>query len=297
MNTTAARYDELPAGADVVVVATPPSCHARDAIRLLDAGASVLVEKPLCCTLLEADAIVAAAERHGQRLLYGENLAYAPVVQQLVARTVELGPLTHVEVRAIQPLPTWGAFTSDEWGGGALFDLGVHPLAIAMLVAGAAGEGRPVSVRARLEGGAGHDSDEHAEVWLSYASGLTATVVASWKGGPEHVWDVQVASATGVLRAELLPTPVLERNGDPVALPAPTASVPIVEQFGYLGQMRALIDDTAAGLTPAMSAAFGREVLQVVCGAYWSAGHDTMAVPLPFAGPRNLTPLELWRAR
>jgi predicted dehydrogenase len=64
--------------ADIVVVSTPPGCHAADAIRLLEAGAAVLLEKPLCRTLEEADRIVAAARAHGNRLLYGENLAYSP---------------------------------------------------------------------------------------------------------------------------------------------------------------------------------------------------------------------------
>ncbi|MEO5725318.1 MAG: hypothetical protein ABIQ39_15070, partial [Ilumatobacteraceae bacterium] len=260
-----------------------------------DAGAAVLVEKPLCRTLAEADLIVAAAHAHQQHVLYAENLAYAPVINELVGRVAALGQLEHLEVRTIQALPTWGDFTSDEWGGGALFDLGVHPLAIALLVAAAAGEGRPVAVTAQLRGGEGHNSDEHADVTLQFASGLHAHVVSSWQGGPTTVWDVQVASATGVLRADLMPTPTLELNGEAIALPPITAPVAAVEQFGYVAQLKALVDDSADGRTPTMSAAFGRDVLQVVCAAYSAAGSGT-AVALPFAGPRHLTPLELWHS-
>ena len=124
----AVAYGDLPGDADIVVVSTPPQCHAADAIRMLDAGAAVLLEKPMCRTLDEADALVAAAAAHGHRLLYGENLAYAPGVHELLARVPSLGELTHLEVRSLRSLPTWCDFTSDEWGGGALFDLGVHPL-------------------------------------------------------------------------------------------------------------------------------------------------------------------------
>jgi predicted dehydrogenase len=130
--SVATTYDWLPGGADIVVVATPPQCHAEDTIRLLDAGAAVLVEKPLCRTLEEADRMVEAAARHGGRLLYCENLAYAPVITTMVALAGRVGTPTDLEVRSLQGLPTWGAFTTDEWGGGALFDLGVHPLALAM---------------------------------------------------------------------------------------------------------------------------------------------------------------------
>ena len=281
--------------ADIVVVSTPPQCHAADAIQLLEAGAAVLLEKPLCRTLDEADRIVAATTAHGNRLLYGENLAYSPIVQQLLARVGELGPLTHLEVRSLQGLPTWGDFTSDEWGGGALFDLGVHPLAVALLCANASGAGLPVGLRATLAGGDGHGTDEHAEVLLEYANGLIARVESSWRSGPQPVWDAQLASATGVLRAELMPAPLLEHNGEVVALPAPTASVPIIETGGYLAQMLAFANDVAHEETPLMSAEFGRLVLDVVCGAYRSAGRDGAAELVPFDGPRDRTPLELWR--
>lgn len=292
IGSTAVSYDDLPGRADIVVVSTPPAQHAADAMRYLDAGAAVLLEKPLCRTLAEADALSAVAERHGQRLMYAENLAYGPAVRALLERVGELGPPTTLEVRSLQALPTWGAFTTDEWGGGALFDLGVHPLAIALLLARPA---RIVSVRATLRGGAGHGSDEHAEVELHFSSGLRGSVVSSWQAGPEPLWDAQVSSETGVLRAELLPVPSLERDGEPVALSSPRANAGPIEQYGYLGQLRAFVEDLADGRRPWMDVELGREVLDVVCAAYLSAGHNGGPVSVPFAGPRHLSPLELWR--
>ena len=296
--STPVTYSQLTDGsvpADVVVVATPPQCHAADAIALLDTGAAVLLEKPLCRTLAEADAIVAAAARNGGRLLYGENLAYAPGVQQLITLVPQLGQLTHLEVRSLQGLPPWGDFTSDEWGGGALFDLGVHPLAVALLLANASGAGMPTAVSARLEGGSGHGSDEWAEVLLHYPTGLVARVESSWKAGPTPLWDAQLASPTGVLRTELLPTPMIERDGEPVPMAPVRSPIPAIEQFGYQAQLLALIANTREGTEPVMSASFGRFVLDIVCAAYQSAGRDSEPGSLPFSGPRDRTPLQLWR--
>ncbi len=291
----AVSYDALPDGAQVVVVATPPQCHADDAVRMLDAGAAVLLEKPLCRTLAEADRIVEAAARNQGRLLYAENLAYAPVIQRMISLVPEIGALTHLEVRSLQGLPTWGDFTSDEWGGGALFDLGVHPVAVALLLANAAGLGLPVAVSAALRGGQGHQSDEHAEVALRYRSGLVAKVVSSWQSPDHQLWDAQIAGQSGVLRADIIPTQSLEHNGNPVPLPTSTAPIPALEQLGYAAQLQALVDDVAAGREPIMSAAFGRQVLQVVLAAYASAGRRGDEVELPFTGPPDLTPLQLWR--
>ncbi len=308
MGARTCTYDELPAGADVVVVATPPARHAHDVLHALERGAAVIVEKPLCTTLAEADALVVAAGSAGERVGYAENLAFAPIVVRAVELTAGLGALHHLEVRSLSTRPTWGDFLRARWGGGVLFDLGVHPLAIALLLAEAGanetgeGDGSPsspprvTSVQARLEGADDIDVDDYAEVDLTFDSGLVARVVASWRSADPQ-WDLQAASDSGAVRAELLPALLLEHNGEPVALPAvpSTVDVPQIDQFGYRGQIEAFLSDFAAGRTPAMSVAFGRTILDLVCAAYASAAQGGAAVAVPFTGPRDRTPLELWR--
>jgi myo-inositol 2-dehydrogenase / D-chiro-inositol 1-dehydrogenase len=293
--------DDLVSGrvhVDAVVVTAPPQLHADAVVAFLARGVTTLVETPLCRTLAEADAMVAASDSGGARLVYAESLAHAPVVRALLARIPVLGSLTHLEVRALQGPPRHGLSTSDDWGGGVLFDLGVHPLAVALLCANASGAGRPTSVSARLNCGLGDRRDEHAEVRLQFSTGLSATVVSTWTGGPEPVWDAQLASSAGVLRAEMLPRPSLEMNGDQVSSQLSAATSPI-EYLGYLAQMRDLIGiGSSSGSrheSPAMSAAFGRFVLEVVCASYLSAGCGGTSVNLPFSGDRDRTPLQHWR--
>ena len=98
--------------------------------------------------LLDADRLVAAADA-GARIAYAENLLFSPYVREAVSRARHIAPYVHLEARSLQPRPTWGDFLTERWGGGVLFDLGVHPLAV---VLAAAGDDRPVAVEARLEG-------------------------------------------------------------------------------------------------------------------------------------------------
>ncbi len=296
LGTAALSYEDLPAGGDIVVISTPPQCHAAHTIAMLRTGAAVVVEKPLCTTLDDADAMLAAAAASAQRVLYAENLAYAPMVAKLLAMTPAMGPLNSLEVRTLQTLPTWGEFTSDEWGGGALFDLGVHPLALAVLVAGASRAGPVVSVSATMRGGEGHNSDEHAEVELKFGSGLIGHVVSSWQAIEGQTWDIQVSSASSVLRGDFWPSPSLEHNGDAVRLPAGTPPLPLIEELGYAGQLRSFRDDLASGTTPFMDVAFGRLILDIVCAAYQSAGRGGAPESVPFRGDRSRTPLQLWHA-
>lgn len=290
----AVLYAELPDGADAVVVCTPPSTHLEHVRHALDGGAAVLVEKPLATTLDDADRLVELAA--GRRVLYGENLLHAPIVRSFLARVPALGPLTVLELRALQGLPDWGEFTSPDSGGGALFDLGAHPLALALRIADTAGAGEPVAVSAELRGGSSR-VDEHAEARLRFASGMEARVVVSWQAGPSPVWDIQAASDTGVLRAEIMPSAQLEYDGESVPAASSPAPGPI-GALGFAGQIEVLLQvgDSSRDEHGA-TVELGRRVLDVTCGAYASAARGGATVRLPYEGRRDLTPADILRSR
>lgn len=292
LGATACTYDELPDGADGVVVCTPPALHAAHTLTAVAAGAGALVEKPLCTTLADADRLV-EAEDAGATIAYAENLAHAPVLRLARQHAAELHDIDLLEVRALQSRPTWGDFLSEGWGGGVLFDLGAHPLAVALLLAAPA---QPVEVRATLEGATDHPVDEHADVQLAFDSGLVAHLVASWREAGTPTWDVQVSAPDGVVRIELLPEVRLERNGVEVPLPGLPDGVPAqLEELGYLPQVEAFALDLQQGRRPELGAAFGRLVLDITCAAYASAARGGVWLELPFEGPRDRTPNELWR--
>lgn len=285
-------YDRLPDGADVVVVATDPDSHATHALRAAAGGAGAVIEKPLAARLADADLLV-QAEEAGARFCYAENLLFAPSVGAANASISMIGQLTNLTARALQARPTWGQYLTRAWGGGAAFDLGAHPIALVLRAA----REDPVAVSATLEGAPDIEVDEWARILIEFGSGVVAVVEASWRADVA-VWDLQAASASGVVRLDLLPDQSLEHNGEPVRISTPshTEYPPQLDVFGYREQLRDAIGDFAAGgSTSASTAAFGRQVLEVICAAYASAGADGDWIPLPFAGDRSLTPIQYWR--
>jgi predicted dehydrogenase len=287
----ACDYDDLPGGADAVIVATPPALHWREVERALDGGAAALVETPLAATLDDADRLVGAAASGG-RIGYAENLVHSPVVAEAMSGCRRIGELTHLEVRFAQGRPDWGDHLSPSWGGGALLDLGVHAIAVALLAAAPA---RVVAVEAELASGAGLDVDDDATVSLTFDSGLRAEVRASWRAAAP-TWDAQAASATGAVRLVLVPRPSVELNGVARGLPAPPPGLasPQLHHLGYVSQMVAFAEAVDAGHAVAPGPAFGRRVLEIVCAAYRSAATGAPEA-LPFSGPRDRTPLQHWR--
>ncbi|MBS1837599.1 MAG: Gfo/Idh/MocA family oxidoreductase [Actinobacteria bacterium] len=285
---------DLPARADLLVVAAPPRSHAELALQGLAAGADVLVEKPFTATLDEADRLVlAASTADGPFLRCAENLLHAPFWGVLAAHRTGMGALQHLSARTLQPPPTWGHFAEPLSAGGVLFDLGPHALALVIALAA-----EPVvAVSGSLSSTRADGADDDASVRLRFGSGLEATVEVSWTA-PTVEWSLQAASADAVARVELSPELLVELDGEAVPVPdrVPGLVDPALERMGYVGQLR----DMAAGVQGARPVAgqtpeAARAVLEVICAAYASAGAGGDEITLPFAGDRSRTPMQLWR--
>jgi predicted dehydrogenase len=286
-------FDDLVAErlGDIAIVATPPASHVDDAIRLLEAGYQVVVEAPIACSLADADRLIDAEQRVGRQVLYSEHLVASPVVDGLLADVAGIGALTHLSARAIQAPPTWRTASGQEWGGGALFDLGVHPVGVALRTAMEADAGPPELLTAVITDAS--TDREHATVRLHFAAGLVATIVVGWQPSAPPDWDVQVSSASAVLRAELYPQPSLERNGEPVGTGIRPLGPSLVDDYGYAPQLKRFWTNIRTGRPVPATSQLGRQVLDVISAAHWSAGRNAIEVPLPFAGPRDRTPRQL----
>ena len=83
--------DALDLSPDLVVIATYSDSHATLAIRAMEAGAHVFVEKPLATTVADARAVVETAQRLNRKLVVGYILRHHPSWQRLIAEARGLG--------------------------------------------------------------------------------------------------------------------------------------------------------------------------------------------------------------
>ena len=118
---------------DAVSVCTPNGMHAPCSIAALNAGAHVIVEKPLAMNAREGKRMLDAAKRNRRSLVIGFQYRYDPKVQ-FIKRAVDegqLGRIVFARVRSLRRrgIPNWGVFgRKDLQGGGPLIDIGVHAL-------------------------------------------------------------------------------------------------------------------------------------------------------------------------
>lgn len=129
---TYAEGDELLADPNVqlVDICLPNDQHAEWAIKALEAGKDVLVEKAIALTLEEADRMLDTAARTGRRLMVAHVLPFFPDYRMaLDAITGEThGKLVAGHFRRHISPPDWSAGMADfaTTGGGPVVDLHVH---------------------------------------------------------------------------------------------------------------------------------------------------------------------------
>src|SRR5438270_10909798 len=89
---------------DAVVVATPVASHATVALRALDAGKHVFVEKPLAASAAEAEQMCQRAEHLDRRLMVGHTFMYNRAVREVKAiiDSGTLGEMYYVVSRRLQ---------------------------------------------------------------------------------------------------------------------------------------------------------------------------------------------------
>jgi len=111
---------ELPLdGLDAVTIAVPTVSHLDVALRLIDAGVSVLVEKPLSSSLDDADKMIESAARRGVVLAAGHTERFNPAV---VAALPLVSNPRFIEVHRL------GTFPERSLDIDVIFDLMIHDL-------------------------------------------------------------------------------------------------------------------------------------------------------------------------
>lgn len=122
---------------DAVSVCTPNALHKQQVIAALEAGCHVLCEKPPAISAREANEMLQAAKKAQRTLHYGFHYRHTSDTQ-LLKRMIDAGELGHVYAATALALrrrgiPGWGVFTDKKLqGGGALLDIGVHMLDLAL---------------------------------------------------------------------------------------------------------------------------------------------------------------------
>jgi predicted dehydrogenase len=246
---------------DAVVIGTPNSLHAAQAIACLEAGKHVLVEKPMARTLAEAEAMNAAAAASEASLMVAHCWRFHPDVRALRGR-IERGELGRVvKTRGYGVHAGWGPagwFTDPGLaGGGALIDMGVHAIDTARYLLGDPSPERVCATLGTRYSEAAVDDD--GILLISWSDGSNSIVECGW-------WQPHLAGLEA--DTEIYATGGYARVWDFTEGPE---GYEHCSQPMYSAQMAEFIDAIEAGRRPRPDGDDGAIVMSVVDRAYRSA--------------------------
>jgi len=159
--------DAIDADVDGVVIATPPASHAEIALAAIEKRRAVLIEKPLTMNVVEAEAVLAAAERADVLAGVDHVHLFHPAFRELKRRAATMGA-----VRAIDAVAGGhGPFRADT---SVLWDWGPHDVAMCLDLTGRRPERAASLIRERRRTPDG--MGETVDITLEFEQGMVANI-------------------------------------------------------------------------------------------------------------------------
>lgn len=291
---------------DMVIVGAPNDLHCTIACAAAAAGKHVVMEKPLCLNLAEADRMIVACKTGGVKLMYAEELCFAPKYVRLkqLLDSGALGTPTLIKQSEKHDGPHaphfWDVTRS---GGGVTMDMGCHAVAFFRWMLGNA---RISSVYAQMNTSVHADKtqgEDNALLIVEFENGVVCLAEESWTklGGMDD--RAEVHGSQGVAYADLLHGNSIETYSavgyDYAVEKAGSTqgwSFTIYEEawnYGFPQEIDHFVDCVRLAQEPLVTGEDGRAVLEALFAAYESAGTGRK-VALPFATDAA-KPWDLWR--
>ena len=293
-------------GCEVADVCLPNFLHHRAVLAAAKAGQHVIIEKPLALTLEQADEMIAACKLANRKLMYAEELCFAPKYER-VRRLVNEGAVgTIFQMRQCEkhsgPHSDW-FYDLNQSGGGALMDMGCHGIAWFRWMLG--GRPKAASVYATMAT-VRHQGrtrcEDNSLCVVEFEGGAIGVAENSWAkpGGMDD--RVEVYGTGGVIYADLFQgnsALTYSEQGYGYAMEKAGSTkgwtfTMFEEAFnqGYPQELRHFIECVRSDQAPLVTGEDGRAVLEIMCAAYQSARLG-QKVPLPFQ-PQVAKPIDLW---
>ncbi|MCI0709955.1 MAG: Gfo/Idh/MocA family oxidoreductase [Chloroflexi bacterium] len=183
---------------DVIYIGTPHTFHYENTLMCLEAGKHVLCEKPFAMNARQTREMINLARRKNLFLMEAWWTRFLPATIKLLELLPQIGPVRSVMTDFgfyLVPDPTHRIFAKS-LGGGSLLDVGIYPVAFAMLILG-----KPDQILTSAHMGE-TGVDVNASYIFHYNNGSMAVLHSSLVGD-----TAQDAHVTGEKGRLTLPTP------------------------------------------------------------------------------------------
>lgn len=267
---------------DALSICVPSSLHPDLAVRALEAGKSVLIEKPLGIDLAAARRVIEAEKNSSATAAVISQRRFAPPSEFIRAAIDEgqLGQLTSAVVES--PFyRSQGYYDSGDWrgtkemdGGGALMNQGIHALDLMIWMLG---EPVRVSAHTGLVAHVGIEVEDVVGATITFANQAIGVLLATTSANPGLPVRLAVHGDKGVVVMDderITRFESVTHTADPTTIP--TDHEPVRQGWGAMdeshrAQYLDFIEAVLVGRPPRVTIADGYRSLAVVLAVYESA--------------------------
>ena len=161
---------------DAIYIATTNESHAQFAMMAINAGKSVLLEKPFTLNHAQAKELQEAAKAKGCFVMEAMWSRFSPAMLSIayLVKTEAIGHLRSIKIQTgcVLTKEKNARVYDKQLGGGALLDIGVYPLSIIQMITGI----HPVKVTNNMNTDNSTGVDVENTITLIYENGLKAEV-------------------------------------------------------------------------------------------------------------------------
>lgn len=260
---------------NTVILGLPNKFHAPYAIAFLKDGKDVLIEKPLAMNSEEGNQIIKTAQENERVVMVGHMWRFDTEINYIKS-VVDSGLIgSIIKTKGYGIHENWGPggwFTQKELaGGGALADMGLHPIDTARYILG---DPKPKQVYAKIGTHYGdYDVDDSGIIVVTWDNGTTSIIESGWwqphMDGPEA--GTRLFGTKGY--ASVFPTKLkLNIEGSPGEFIAPMPERgEHCDQVIYNRQMEHFIACIRDRKAPTPGLNEGQIIMNIVDAAYKSA--------------------------
>lgn len=253
---------------DGISFATPAETHAALALRALESGKHVYVEKPVALSPSHAEKLIEVAAAQDRRLMVGHLLQYHPIFRKMreMVRSGAIGELSYVYSNRM----SLGKFRVEE---NVLWSFAPHDVSMILSLVDADCVGVTAQGAAIVTPGI----EDWALLQLRFANGLKGHIQTSWLHPFKEQRLVAIGSEGMLVFEDSAPDwdsklrlyrHRIDRDGSvPVPHPAAAEAIAVEKSEPLRNECQHFLDCIANGATPLTDGAEGLAVLNVLRSA------------------------------
>jgi UDP-N-acetylglucosamine 3-dehydrogenase len=241
---------------EAVSVCTWSTSLAKEALKALNAGKHVLVEKPMATNVKQAMRLVDVAEANRLHLTVGFLMRFIPGLQHIreAVANKKLGELVCVTAKRVSQ---WPERVGDV---GVVKDTAIHDVDVMRFVSGE----DPIVVYARTGSMRHKKFEDYAQIMLTYEDGKTAFIESNWLT-PYKTRTLTVTGSEAIMRLDYITQELWIEDAKESLQPRFPWQEPLKVELQHFA------DCVSAKKKPVITAADGVKALQIAEAALVSS--------------------------